>query len=418
MSTSETSGASSAAARGARDPWLDDPWRGANPLDPTFRNDPYPALKRLRELDPVNETPVGIWRIARYEDCVRMLRELPTGVRRTDGTLPGVDESELENQRNFMLQQDPPTHTRLRKLVSRAFTPRAVARLEPTIEKVVGECLDRVAGGGRMDVIADLALPVPSSLICEMLGVPRDDRERFTIWTAEATHGLAAQLAPLEVLERARNAGQSLAAYFEDLIGERRRALGDDILSGMIRAEEEGDRLSHAELISQSIGLLIAGFETTIGLIGNGIRQLLLHPGELERLRNDPALIDTAVEECLRFDGPIPLTLRIPHEDVVMGGKTIPKDSSVMVLLAAANRDPERFPDPERFDVGRDPNPHIAFGGGAHLCLGTHLARMESRIAIGRLVERFPKLALESDSVEWGRSLFRVPGALPVSIGS
>jgi cytochrome P450 len=396
---------------------IDDPWRGANPLDPGFRNDPYPALKRLRELDPVNETPLGLWRLARYDDCMRMLRELPVGVRRSDGTLPGVDESDPQNQRSFMLQQDPPNHTRLRKLVSRAFTPRAIGRLEPSIHRVVDACLDRVAGSSRMDVIADLALPVPSTLICEMLGVPVDDRERFTQWTAEATHGLAAQVAPQEVLDRARRAGLALGTYFEDLIAERRGSLGDDILSGMIRAEEEGDRLSHTELISQSIGLLIAGFETTIGLIGNGIRQLLLHPDQLARLRAEPQRIGSAVEECLRFDGPIPLTLRIPHEDVAFGRKTIPRDSTVMVLLAAANRDPERFPDPDRFDIGRDPNPHIAFGGGAHLCLGTHLARMETRAAIGGLIARFPLLELESESVEWGQSLFRVPGELPVAIG-
>ncbi|MFQ5416737.1 MAG: cytochrome P450 [Myxococcota bacterium] len=397
---------------------FDDPWRGANPLDPAFRADPYPALNRLREVDPVSETPIGIWRICRYRDCVAMLRQHPTGVRTSEGILPGVDESDLENQRNFMLQQDPPTHTRLRKLVSRAFTPRAVGRLGPSIEKVVAECLDGAADGESMDVIADLALPVPATVICEMLGVPIADRDLFTRWTSEATHGLAAQIAPPEVLARAREAGLALAGYFEELIAERRASLGDDILSGMIRAEEEGDRLSHPELVSQSIGLLIAGFETTIGLIGNGVRQLLLHPDQLARLRSDPSLIDSAVEECLRFDGPIGLTQRIVHEDVSIGGKIIPKDSPVFVLLAAANRDPDPFDDPEAFDIGRDPNPHLGFGGGAHLCLGAHLARMETRVAIGRLVERFPRLELESETVEWGPSLFRVPALLPVAIGS
>jgi cytochrome P450 len=400
------------------DPFFDDPWRGANPLDPEFRNNPYPMLKQLRERDPVNETPIGIWRITRYDDCVRMLREFPTGVRTSAGILPGVDESEFENQRTFMLQQDSPNHTRLRKLVSRAFTPRAIAQLEPLVEKVVGECLDRVAGTGRMDVIADLALPVPATLICEMLGVPASDRDRFTQWTSEATHGLAAQLAPKEVLATARRAGLALADYFENLIAERRKSLGDDILSGMIRAEAEGDRLSHMELISQSIGLLIAGFETTIGLIGNGVRQLLLHPDQLDRLRADSSLIDSTVEECLRFDGPISLTQRIVHEDVTLRGKTIPKDSPVFVIIAGANHDPEKFEDPESFDIGRDPNPHLGFGGGAHLCLGAHLARMETRIAIGRLVERFSRLDLESATVEWGPSLFRVPGRLPIAIAS
>jgi cytochrome P450 len=393
-----------------------DPWRGANPLDPNFRLDPYPALKRLREIEPIHETPLGIWRLSRYADCVRVLRDLPVGVRRTDGTLPGVDESKLENQRNFMLQQDPPNHTRLRKLVSRAFTPRAVAALEPAVERIVTECLDRIEARREFDVIADLALPVPATLICEMLGVPASDRDRFTVWTAEATHGLAAQVAPAEVIDRARRAGLALADYFEKLIEERRTSLGDDILSEMIRAEEDGDTLSHSELISQSIGLLIAGFETTIGLIGNGVRQLLLHPDELTRLRANPELINRATEECLRFDGPIPLTLRIPHEDVSFGEQVIPKDATVMVLLAAANRDPARFPDPDRFDIARDPNPHIAFGGGTHLCLGTHLARMETRAAIGGLFRRFPRIDLQSDELELGPSLFRVPGRLPASI--
>ena len=396
----------------------DDRWYGANPLEPAFRLDPYPALKRLREIAPVHETPLGIWRLSRYDDCVRMLRDLPVGVRRSDGTLPGVDESKLENQRNFMLQQDPPKHTRLRKLVSRAFTPRAVAALAPAVDRIVAECLDRIEARGAFDLIAELALPVPATVICEMLGVPVGDRDRFTVWTAEATHGLAAQVAPPEVLERARKAGLSLAAYFEDLIEERRGALGDDILSGMIRAEADGDTLSHQELISQSLGLLIAGFETTIWLIGNCVRQLLLHPDELARLRADPGLITSAVEECLRFDGPIPLTLRIPHEDVAFGEKVIPKDSTVMVLLAAANRDPERFGEPERFDITREPNPHIAFGGGTHLCLGAHLARMESRAAIGGLFRRFPRLELESGTLELGPSLFRVPGRLPIAIGA
>ncbi len=394
-----------------------DPWLGANPLDPAFRNDPFPGLARLREIAPVHRTPVGIWRLTRYDDCLRLLRGVKCGVRTTDGLLPGVDESGLDGQRRFMLQQDPPNHTRLRKLVSRAFTPRAVAALGPRTEKVVADCLDRIEAKGSCELIGDLALPVPSTVICEMMGVPAEDRERFTVWTAQATHGLAALMAPPEVLETARQAGAHLGEYFEGLIEERRRNLGDDILSGLIRAEAEGDRLSHDELLSQSIGLLIAGFETTIGLIGNGVRQLLLHPEELARLQADPELIDAAVEECLRFDGPIVLTVRILHEEARFGDATLPRDAMVFAMLAAANRDPEHFPDPDRFDVTRAPNPHIAFGGGAHLCLGAHLARMEARLAIGGLVRRFPELALESDHVEWGPSLFRVPGALPIRLG-
>ncbi len=393
-----------------------DPWCGCNPLDPAFRDDPYPGFHHLRAVDPVNETPIGVWRLSRYADVVRLLREVRCGVRTTDGMLPGVVEAEIP--RLFMLQQDAPTHTRLRRLVSRAFTPRAVDRIRESIERMVGECLDRVASAGEMDVIADLALPVPSTVICEMLGVPVADRDRFTVWTAQATHGLATMIATPEVLDRARAAGEALAAYFEGLIAARRADLTDDILSGMIRAEEDGDLLGENELISQAIGLLIAGFETTIGLIGNGVRALLRHPEQLAKLRRRPELIASAVEECLRYDGPILLTVRVLHEDAVFGGKMIPKNAMVWGLLAAANRDPERFPDPDRFDIERQHNDHLAFGGGAHFCLGAHLAQLEARTAIGSFVRRFDALALETDTVEWGPSLFRVPGRLPVSFSS
>jgi len=392
----------------------EDPWRGCNPFTPEFRDDPYPFLARLRATDPVNETPVGLWRLTRYADVNRLLHEVPAGVRTTEGKLPGVDES-LNGQRLFMLQQDPPTHPRLRRLVSSAFTPRAIAALRGSIQRIVDECLDRVASRGRMDVIADLALPVPSTVICEMMGVPVADRDRFTVWTAKATHGLASQFLPPEMLAEAQAAGMALAGYFQELIAARRATLTDDILSALIRAEEAGDRLDPPELLSQSIGLLIAGFETTIGLIGNGVRALIRHPEELAKLRARPDLVPSAVEECLRFDGPIILTARVVHTDVEFGSKTIPKNSRIWAMLAAANRDPEAFPDPDRFDVERQPNEHLAFGGGPHYCLGAHLARLEAQMAIGSLVRRFDDLALVSDTVEWGPSLFRVPGRLPIT---
>src|SRR5881409_4322796 len=267
----------------------DDPWRGSNPLDPAFRDDPYPSLRRLREVDPVNLTPIGFWRLTRYADVMRLLYDVPAGTRTTDGVLPGVDES-LSGQRLFMLQQDPPTHTRLRRLVSSAFTPRAIAALRPQIQRIVDACLARVAARGALDVIADLALPVPATVICEMLGVPVADRDRFTVWTSKATLGLASQFLPPETLAEVQAAGTSLAEYFDGLIAARRGHLSDDLLSALIRAEEAGDRLAPPELLSQAIGLLIAGFETTIGLIGNGIRALIRHPAELAKLRARPDL--------------------------------------------------------------------------------------------------------------------------------
>ena len=391
-----------------------DPWRGANPLDPAFRADPHPFLKHLRETDPVNETPIGVWRLCRYEDCVRLLTQVPTGVRMTDGTFPGENLTVGAGPAQFMLQQDPPNHTRLRKLVSKAFTPRAIDRLRARAQAIADERIDAVVGHGEMDVIADLALPVPSTMICEMMGVPVAERDHFTEWTAQATHLLAFMLAPPDVLERGLAAADALRTYFEKRIAERRQHLTDDILSDLIRAEESGDRLSSTELVSQCIGLLIAGFETTIGLIGNGVLALIRHPDQLALLRQRPDLIESAVEECLRFDGPIPLTPRYLRDDTEFGGKVIPRDAQVWAMLCAANRDPARFADPDRFDITRADNPHIAFGGGAHFCLGAHLARMEAQAAIGTLVRRLHGLRLATDELEWGRSLFRVLGRLPI----
>jgi cytochrome P450 len=406
-----------AAGRAEDESWKSDPWLGANPIDPAVRADPYPFLKRLREYDPVNETPIGVFRLTRYDDVVRMLKEVPSGVRMADGSVFGAaDIGRPGGPGQFVLQQDAPNHTRLRKLMSQAFRPRATERLRARVETLVEELLDRAEERGEMDVIADLALPVPSTVICEMMGVPLADRDKFTEWTSAATHLLAAVFAPPEVLERARLAAIALGDYFTALIDDRRRHLSEDILSDLIRAEEAGDRLTHEELLSQSIGLLIAGFETTIGLIGNGVLALIRHPDQLATLRSDPGLIGRAVEECLRFDGPIVLTIRVTREDTRFRDKVIPRDRAVMCMLAGANHDPARFPDPDRFDVTRAGEDHLAFGGGAHFCLGAHLARMEAQVAIGRLVERFGRLELASADLHWGRSLFRVLDRLPVRV--
>jgi cytochrome P450 len=395
-------------------------WYGAVFEEGMQSEDPYTGFRELRETQPVNLTPDGTWRLSRYDDIRRLLREAPTGVRRTNGLLPGQTE-EVPGSGLFMLLQDPPNHTRLRKLVSKAFTPRAIASWRPRIQKITDELLDRVAGKGSMDLVADLALPVPATLICELLGIPAEDQGRFTQWTADATHGLLTLrgIGDEELQARVSAAGMSLAAYFTDLIEQRRGNPGDDLLSVLISAEEEGEKLSPLELMSQSIGLLIAGFETTIGLIGNGLTTLIRHPEELAKLRADPGLIVSAVEECLRYSGPILATVRVLHQDARFGDYVIPIDTEVIALLAAGNRDPEHFENPERFDVtryaeGKDATPHLSFGGGAHLCLGAHLARLETQIAIGTLVRRFDGLTLESESTEWGRSLFRVPARIPV----
>jgi cytochrome P450 len=390
-------------------------WFGVNPEDPTLRNNPYPAWNRLRETQPVTETPHGYYRVLRHADVNTILRDTAVGVRTTDGVLPGVDESVMP--RRFMLMQDPPNHTRLRRLVSRAFTPPAIEKLRPQVTRLVNELLDAAADGkGEIDVVQQLAQPLPSTVICEMLGVPLSDRASFTDWTAHVTHLLVPRSMSEATRKRAEAAAIGLIGYMSKLIEERKKAPSDDMLSALIRAEESGEQLTHEELITQSIGLLVAGFETTIGLIGNGVRQLLLHPDQLARLRSDPSLIERAVEECLRFDGPIGATRRVLHEDVMIGGYLLPKNAEVLLVIASAHRDPRVFSEPDRFDIGREQRSNLAFGGGIHFCLGAHLARMEAQIAIGELVRRFDKLELVSETPQWGESLFRIQNQLRVRV--
>lgn len=408
-------------ANDAADPMQPIPgWYGSEPDEGIQREDPYSGFKELRETQPVNLTPDGGWRLTRYEDIQYLLRKASSGMRLTNGLIPG-QEQEVPGSGLFMLLQDPPTHTRLRKLVKKAFTPRAIEAWRPRVQAITDGLLDRVAERGEMDLVADLARPVPATLICELLGVPAEDQADFTGWTADATHGLVTVrgLGDEAMLKRVEAASGSLLAYFNRLIETRRRNPSDDLLSVLISAEEDGDKLDPLELLSQSIGLLIAGFETTIGLIGNGLTTLIRHPDELAKLRTHPELAASVVEECLRYSGPIVATVRVLHEPTMFGGFEIPRDSQIVAILAAANRDPDIFDDPERFDVtrylpGRETPAHLSFGGGVHFCLGAHLARLETEIAIGTLVRRFDDLELVNEKTEWGRSLFRVPGRIPV----
>ena len=398
-----------------------DPFQGVNVRDPVFRANPFPALAKLRSTAPITRL-FGSWRLARYHDCVRLLREAPTSVRlpqkrqRGQGKRAQDESPARAGTEQFMLHLDPPAHTRLRKLVAKAFTPKAIEQLRAKVEKAAETLVQRALDKGEIDVIADLALPVPATVTCEMIGVPVEDRDRLTQWTSQLTHLLAADAMPRSVLDKAMSAQQSLGDYVVSQVAEHRRSPKDDILSELIRAEEAGDRLTPEELVSQTVGLLSAGFETTIGLIANGVRQLVLHPEELAKLRANPALIKTAVEECLRYDGPVMQTARVLREPTAFGDVIIPKDVEVIALLASANRDPAKFPDPDRFDVARNPNEHLAFGGGMHFCLGAHLARMEAQVALGTLVQRTALLELDNTPLDWSRSLFRVPRRLPLRV--
>jgi pimeloyl-[acyl-carrier protein] synthase len=391
-----------------------------NPLLPEFHANPYPFYRRLREEDPVHLSPLGVWVLTRYEDAVMVLRDPRfgrEGIAELAEARLGAARVRPTNARD-MLFRDPPDHTRLRALVSRAFTPRVVEAMRPHIQEIVDGLLDRVEGAHAMDVIEDLAYPVPVRVICEMLGVPPADQEVFRHWSADIARSLDAALFPADssIVTRGQEAGDALREYFRSLIAVRRKHPQPDLLSALIAAEEQGDKLSEAELLSTCVLLLIAGHETTVNLIGNGLLALLQHPTELRALADDPALIQTGVEELLRYDGPVQRTSRMTMADVEIGGKQISKGSVVVAAIGAANRDPAYFPDPERLDIARKDNRHIAFGFGIHFCLGAPLARIEGQVAIGTLLRRWRGLKLVSDTPEWRESsVLRGLKTLPVT---
>src|SRR2546430_16784831 len=376
-----------------------------NPFLPEFVEDPYPFYARLRAEDPVHQSPLGLWVLTRYDDVARVLRDPRFGRKGFDrlvdalfGTEPG-----RPGLATSMLFRDPPDHTRLRTLVSKAFTPRVIEGLRPHIQQIVAGLLARVQDEGAMDLTAALAFPLPVIVISEMLGVPAADGDRFRQWSLDVARSLDAIALPVgpEVIERGNAARHALADYFRGLIAERRRRPQPDLLTGLIAAEEQGDTLSQAELLATCVLLLVAGHETTVNLIGNGMLALLRHPAELRTLSREPALLPSAVEELLRWDSPVQRTGRITATDVELGGTLIPKGALVSAVLGAANRDPAHFPEPDRLDLARPDNRHLAFGWGIHFCLGAPLARVEAQIAIGALARRLPAPALATDRAAW-----------------
>jgi pimeloyl-[acyl-carrier protein] synthase len=388
-----------------------------NPMDPAFVADPYPTYRQLRTEDPVHHSPMGFWVLTRYEDVVAALRDPRLAKEAIAAFVAARFGAPVPITGLSMLDRDPPDHTRLRSLVSKAFTPRVVEGLRPRVQQIVDGLIARAREKGSMDLIEEFAYPIPVNVICEMLGVPVEDHERFKGWSLDIARGLDSILLPpdSEVPKRSVASRTALAEYFRELIAKRRASPRADLLSGLIAAEEAGDKLSENELLATCILLLIAGHETTVNLIGNGTLALLRHPDQLRRLRENPALIGTAVEELLRFDGPVQRTARIPSEDVVIDGCTIAKGEMVMPFIGAADRDPVQFPEPDRLDIGRADNRHIAFGWGIHFCLGAPLARVEGQIAINTLVQRLPKLALATDTPQFRESLtLRGLASLPV----
>ncbi|MEN8182192.1 MAG: cytochrome P450 [Myxococcota bacterium] len=381
-----------------------------NPLDPGNQADPYPMYDRVRQRDPLHRSrPVGGWVFTRYRDVLAALRDprLSSDERGTRGY--------ERNRRRLMdagflpehdvdtppiLGLDPPDHTRIRGLVSKAFTRRSVERLRARVEALVDELLDELSGRDEIDLLRDYAGPLPVTVIAEMLGVPTEDRVHFRMLSNEVVRGLGSD--ELADLRRSVEGSRALESYLREIVEKRRVQPRDDLISALVMAEEAGDKLSTPELFSNIILLLVAGNETTTNLIGNGVLALLRHPEQLALLREQPERIEAAVEEVLRWDSPVQNTRRIATCDMEWDGIRIKKRQQIILSLGSANRDPEQFADPERFDIRRgDPN-HLSFSQGIHYCLGAPLARMEGQCGILGLVQRFPKLRLAGHRIRWG----------------
>jgi cytochrome P450 len=388
-------------------------------LNRAFVQDPHTIYRELRAEGPVRpairERGLRVWLVTRYaeakalladprlsKDGDRALELFPEGTR-------GADSSSLSAH---MLNSDPPDHTRLRKLVNRAFTARTVARLRPRIEQITDRLLDDLADAGTVDLVESFAFPLPITVICELLGVPGSDSDKFREWTKPFVMSASA--------EERRAAHEALETYLIELVAAKRKAPGEDLLSDLVQVSDEGDRLSPAEIVSMAFLLLVAGHETTVNLIANGVLALLLNPEQLAALRADPSLLSNAVEEFLRYEGPINIaTLRFTTEPIRVGDVEIPADEFVMISLLSANRDDDRFSEPDRLDITRSAGGHLAFGHGIHYCLGAPLARLEAEIALGRLLSRFPKLELdiEPDALQWRVStLIRGANVVPIRV--
>lgn len=402
---------------------VDTPQPVFNPFLPEFHADPHRHYHAIRRHDPVHWSFLGVWLLTRHADIVTVLRDPRfsadprrwTGyrgryLRHTDGT-PGPLAS---LHAKWLLGIDPPDHTRLRSLTNKAFTPQVAERMRPQIHRMVGRLLDRVAAAGTMDVIADLAYPLPLLVIAHMLGVPEDDCEQLRVWSLELNPSFD-PLMPLDVLAHADRIVLEMNEYFRRQVRDRRRQPRDDLLSALVAAGDQGDHLSEDELLALCVLLFWAGHETTVNLIGNGVYTLLRHPAELARLREDASLAPSAVEEMLRFESPVQLTYRTAVQDLEYGGRQIGSGQQVILSLGAANRDPEAFPDPDRFDIGRRENHHVAFGYGIHFCVGAALARVQAQIAVTALLDRLRMPTLAPKPLEWHRNiLVRGLTALPI----
>ncbi|MFB7714073.1 cytochrome P450 [Streptomyces sp. NPDC056105] len=390
--------------------------------DPAFMADPFPFYRQLREDGPVRRAVIAggleAWLVTRYEDGLAALSDprLSSDVR--DATDPRLLErlptTERESMLRTMLRSDPPDHTRLRRLVSKAFTARRVAELRPRVQEITDGLLDAIVPAGKAELVEDFALPLPVTVISELLGVPVTDREDFQRWTND----MILQGAEPPDPARTDRAWRQMRSYLTGLIQDKRARPGDDLLSALIATRDEEHQLDEDELIAMAFLLLVAGYITTVNLIGSGIAALLAHPDQLQLLRDDPELLPGAIEEFLRHDGPVnPGIARFAREDVTIAGVAIPRGATVLIASAIADRDPAQFPDPDRLDITRQDNAHLAFGHGIHYCLGAPLARLEGQIAVGTVLRRLPhlSLAVPPGELRWRSGGLRGPEQLPVT---
>jgi cytochrome P450 len=392
-----------------------------------FRAQTYETFARMRDSDPVlcqpgidGETP--IWFVTRHDDVVSVLLDDERFVRDPRLALTADELEAFESGmpesfafiENHMLNKDGDDHRRLRRLVTKAFTPRMVEQLRPRIQEIADDLIDAVEAHGRMDLVDEFAFPLPMTVIAELLGIPHDDRERFRAWS----NAIVSPALSAEALARFGQQMTEFVAYLRELFERRRAEPREDLISALLQAEDAGDVLTEQELFSMVVLLIVAGHETTVNLIGNAVAALLQQPEQRALLARDPTLVPQAVEELLRYDGPVERALnRWCATDVELGGQTIHRGESVIVMLGSANRDPQRFPDAEILDIARSDLKHVAFGRGSHYCLGAPLARLEAEIALATLLRRLPGLRLEiaSDELRWRPvPLFRSLLALPV----
>jgi pimeloyl-[acyl-carrier protein] synthase len=379
-------------------------------LDPAVLANPYPLFHRLRQEDPVHWDPfLHAWVVTRYADVLEVLHTYAADRTPTPEQLASMGLAQLAPLAQLMVKQmlfmDASGHTRLRGLASQAFTPARIESLRSHIQEIVEQLLDAVQAHGSMDVIADLAEPLPAIVTAEMLGLPVEDRHRLKAWSANFAEMLGNFQHNPDHAQRMLQTVEEMTTYFREAVEEIKQRPREGLIHSLLTAEVAGDRLTEEEVVANAIITMVGGQETTTNLMGNGVLTLLRHPEEMKRLRGDSSLTASAVEEMLRFESPSQHTARLAPSDRLLGGKQIRKRQAVIAVMAAANRDPERFAEPDRFDVARTDNRHVAFGYAAHFCFGAPLARMEGQVAFAALLRRFENIRMEPQDLVWRTNL-------------